>query len=134
MATPNFVHGKLSTVSIGGTSFAATDFDVTGGLSDLTDITFTQTGGATFAVLLPGYRKAKGSVRWIYDTANQIIISPFSVVEGASITFIFTPDGTKQWSYTAFIEMITWGGGPKKGPVGGSFDWQSSGTYTYPSS
>jgi hypothetical protein len=130
-----FVHGKLSTVTIGGTAFAVVQETYEEGLSDLTDITFTTAGGATFRVLLPGYNLVDGTLTFIYDTLNQPILSPQNMIPGTLITpLVVSPDGTKLFSFNAYAAKFTWAGGPRNGPVQCTVPYQSSGAITRPAS
>lgn len=130
----NFIHGKLSTVQLGGTYFAALTCDWKEGLSDLSDITYTQTGGATFQILLPGYNKASGSLAFVYDSLNQPVLGSQNMIPGVTIALIFSPDGVKLYSLSVISEGLSIAGGPKQGPTACVGNWQSSGSYTRPSS
>ena len=130
----NFVHGKLSTVQIGGGYFAALTCDYNEDLSDLTDITYTQTGGATWAILLPGYNKAAGSLSFVYDTLNQPVLTPQNMIPGVLMTLVFSPDNTKFYSMTAYSAGLKIAGGPRTGPTACTGNWQSSGVVTRPAS
>lgn len=134
MATPAFVHGKLSTVQIGGTYFAGLTINYNEDLSDLTDITYTQSGGATWAVMLPGYNKATGTISFVYDINNQPVLSPENMIPGTLMTLILSPDGTKLYSLSAYSGKFSWAGGPRTGPTACSTDWSSTGTVTRPAS
>ena len=130
----NFIHGRLTTVQISATYFAALTANIDEGLSDLTDITYTQTGGATFQILLPGYNKMAGSLAFVYDTLNQPILTPQNMIPGQLMTLIFSPDGTKLYSMSAYSAGLKIAGGPRTGPTACSCDFQSSGSYTRPTS
>ena len=131
-----FTHAKLTTFQIGGNYYPCLTVGYTEGLSDLSDITYTQSGGgATWQILLPGYNKATLALTFVYDTLNQPILSPQNMSPGASAAFIFSPDGTKLFSLTAYSESLAIPGGPQvKGPVVASVTLQSSGVVTRPSS
>ena len=129
MAAPVFVHGKQGTVSFGGSLFNALSisFEET---TQLEDITYSQ-GLATQQVMLPGYRKASGSVTFVYDTANQPTISPFDLrptanVPPVPILAIFYPDGTKPWSCYIFSERLGFTTGPQAGAVKCNMSFQST--------
>ena len=129
----NFIHGRLTTVQYGGSYFAALNVDFNGGLSDLTDITYTQTGGATWRIMLPGYSLVDGSTKFVYDTLNQPVLAPQNMTPGQLMTMIFSPDGTKLYTLTAYAETLSIPGGPGvKGPVICTAGWKSSGTVLYP--
>ncbi len=130
-----FTHSKLTTFQIGGNYYPCLTVKYTEGLSDLSDITYTQPSGAAWRVLLPGYNQATVAITFVYDTLNQPVLSPQSMIPGASATIIFSPDGTKLFSMTAYSESIDIPGGPQvKGPVIASVTLQSSGVVTRPSS
>lgn len=135
MATPNFIHGKLGLISINATNFFAEQFEFTetvvGGNQD---ITYTVSGGATYQVMLAGYNGVKGTITFIYDTANQPVLSPFNMIPGTSMAMILYPDGTKPYTFTALSSEFKWGSGPKYGPVRCSTGFDSTGNVTHPSS
>ena len=134
MAAPVFIHGKLSTIQIGGTYFAGLNISYDEKLSDLTDITFTRSGGATFGNFLPGYNFATGTLSFVYDSANQPVLSPQNMIPGVLMTLVVSPDGTKFYSFTAWSGEFQWAGGPKAGPVMCSTNYTSEATITRPSS
>jgi hypothetical protein len=102
-------------------------------LSDLTDITYTQTGGATWRILLPGYNQANGTLSFVYDTLNQPVLSTQNQIPGTLMTMVFSPDGTKLYTLTAYSNGLSIPGGPGvKGPVACKTNWMSSGTVTRP--
>lgn len=131
----NFIHGRLSTIQFASTYFAALTADYNEGLSDLTDITYTQVGGATWQILLPGYNKANGTVSFVFDTLNQPTVGNSSQIPGALGALIFSPDGTKLYTLSVYFETLAIPGGPGvKGPVVCKTTWQSTGTVTRPTS
>ncbi len=132
MATPNFIHGKLTTIQIAGTQFAGLTASYNETLSDLTDITYTQASGATFGVFIPGYNFATGTITFVYDTANSPVLSPQNMIPGTLMTLVVSPDGTKLYSFNAYSGKFQWTGGPKSGPVMCSTDYTSTGTITRP--
>jgi hypothetical protein len=131
-----FVHSKLSTIQFGGTYFAGLTISYNETLSDLSDITFTQSGGATWAVKLPEYNMAKGEAAYVYDTLNQpTVAGNLLQVPGTLMTMIMSPDGTKFFSFNAYSAELDWNGGPQtKGPVGSKTAFESTGTVTRPTS
>ncbi len=130
----NFIHGKLTTVQISSTFFAGISIEYNEDLSDLTDITYTVSGGQSFAILLPGYNKATGTLTFVYDTLNQPTVAP-NLTPGTFITsFIISPDGTKLFTLGVFSAGLSWTGGPKSGPVMVRVPWASSGSFTRPAS
>ncbi len=130
-----FIHAKLTTFQIGGNYYPCLTVKYGEGLSDLSDITNTQSGGATWQVMLPGYSKASIALTFVYDTINQPILSPQNMSAGALCAIIFSPDGTKLYSMSAYSEGIEIPGGPQvKGPVICSTTLQSTGTVTRPTS
>ncbi len=130
-----FVHSKSTTFQFGGNYYPCLTVKYTEGLSDLSDITYTQAGGATFRILLPGYNMATVAATFVYDTLNQPVLSPQNMIPGASGAIIFSPDGTKLYSMTCYSESLEIPGGPAvKGPVIASVTLQSSGVVTRPSS
>jgi hypothetical protein len=131
----SFINGKLGLISVGGANFATMQFDFTETLSDLTDITYTVSGGATFAYVLPGYNMCAGTLTFVYDTLNQPVLSTQSQIPGQSINLVLYPDGTKPWVIAAIAESMNWGSGPGvKGPVVVKTTWKSNGAYTRPTS
>ena len=70
MAANVFTHGKLVYVQVGGQFFAALGISHNEKLSDLTDITFTRSGGATARNSLPGYAYTTGTVSFVWDAGN----------------------------------------------------------------
>lgn len=101
----------------------------------LDDITFTQAGSATFQTVLAGYLKASGTLTFVYDTLNKPFLAPYSIVTGTMVAMVLQPDGAGSFTFpTAAIQNFAWGSGPKNGPVSCTINWQSSGSYTRPSS
>ncbi len=130
-----FIHAKSTTFQIGGNYYPCLTVKYTEGLSDLSDITYTLSTGAAWRVLLPGYNQATVALTFVYDTLNQPVISPQNMSPGASATIIFSPDGTKLYSMTAYSESLDIPGGPQvKNAVIASVTLQSSGVVTRPSS
>ncbi len=130
-----FTHAKLTTFQVAGNYYPCLTVKYTEGLSDLSDITYTQSGGATWRILLPGYNMATLALTFVYDTLNQPILSPQNMSPGATASFIFSPDGTKLFSLAAYSESLEIPGGPAvKGPVVASVTLQSSGVVTRPTS
>ncbi len=134
MATPVFLHGKDSTIQIGGTYFAALTINYDDKLSDLTDITYTKSGGVTFGIFLPGYRFATGTVTFVYDSANQPVLDPQKMIPGTLMTIILTPGASKMFSFQAYSGEFQWAGGPRTGPTACSTNWTSNDTITVPTS
>ncbi len=130
-----FIHAKLTTFQIGGNYYPCLTVKYTEGLSDLSDITFTQSTGASWRVLLPGYNMATIALTFVYDTQNQPVISPQNMAPGATASIIFSPDGTKLYSMSAISESLDIPGGPQtKNAVIASVTLQSSGVVTRPTS
>lgn len=129
-----FIHGKLVTISIAGTYFAGLNISYDEVVSDLQDITFTRSGGATFRNSLPGYNFATGSIDFVYDTTNQPVLSPQNMIPGTLMTIVASPDGTKLYSFMAWSGAFSWGGGPTGGPVKCSTKYTTESTITRPSS
>ncbi len=128
----NFVHGKISTIQIGGTYFAAMSISYDEKLSDLTDITFTRTGGVAFGNFLPGYNFATGTISFVYDTLNQPVLSPQNMIPGTLMTIIISPDATKLFSFQAWSGEFQWSGGPKSGPIMCSTNYTTEAVITRP--
>lgn len=129
----NPVHGRLSTIQIASTYFAALTVSYKEGLSDLTDITYTQVGGATWRIMLPGYNLVDGDLTFVYDTLNQPVLTPQNMIPGTLMSLIFSPDGTKLYTLTAYSGGLNIPGGPQvKGPVICTTNWSSSGVVTRP--
>lgn len=129
-----FIHGKLSTIQIGGTYFAGLNITFDEKLSDLTDITFTRSGGATFGNFLPGYNFATGTISFVYDSQNQPVLSPQNMIPGTLMVMIVSPDGIKPYSFSAWSGEFQWAGGPKAGPVMCSTNYNTESTITRPAS
>jgi len=127
-----FIHGRLSTVTIGGTQFAGLTITYEEDLSDLTDITFTQAAGATFGVFIPGYNFSTGDISFIFDASNPPYLSPQNMVPGTLMTLVCSPDGSRNFSFSAYSGKFRWAGGPRGGPVQCSTHYQSTGTITRP--
>jgi hypothetical protein len=130
----NFVHGRLTSISIAGTQFAGLTASYTEKLSSLDDITYTVSGGATFGVFLPGYNMASGTISFVYDTLNQPVLSPQNMIPGTLMVLVVSPDGTKLYSFNAYSSEFTWTGGPTAGTLKASTNYQSTGTITRPTS
>jgi len=130
----SFVHGKLGLVSIGGTNFATLQFSFREFLSDLSDITYTVAGGATYGVKIPGYNMCSGTLTFIYDTLNQPVLSPQNMIPGTSMSLILYPDGTKPYTITAYSAEFNFASGPKSGPVNCTANFESTGSYSRPAS
>lgn len=134
MAAPNFAQGWKGTVSINGNLFNTLQYTFSE-TADLEDITYTVAGGATYAVLLPGYRKASGTLTFVYDTANQPTISPFDMRAGTLMTLILYPEGTKPFSGSAYSSEFSFASGPQAGvSVKCTCNYQTTGTFTEPTS
>lgn len=123
MAAPVFVHGKTGTFSWGpGNLFNALSINFEESTT-LEDITYSQSGGASTQVMIPGYRKGSGSVTFIYDTANQPCVSPNDmrpwVTNASAVPTLctFSPDGSKAWSCYVFSERLGFTTGPQAGAV-----------------
>lgn len=127
----NFIHGKSGTVTIGGNLFYVTQFSFTM-TNDLADITHTGANG--YGVVIPGVTRATGQLTFVYDTLNQPTVAPINQTPGQSMTLILSPDGTKQFSFTAYSGELSFSSGPAAGAVNVSTSFQSSGTITVPSS
>ena len=124
-----FVHGRLSTVQVGGTYFAGLTITYNEKLSDCADITYTVSGGATYGVFLPGYNFITGNISFIWDSDNKPVSSP-NMVPGTLMTLVLSPDGTELFSFSAWSTGLDWTGGPTAGPVKVQTGFQSTGTYT----
>jgi hypothetical protein len=132
--TPNFIHGRLGTVSIGGSLFNSLQFDFESNIT-LDDITYSQAGGATGKVLLPGIYWAIGTITFVYDTNNQPVLAPFTFQPtGNLMALILYPDGTKPFAFSAYSGQLKWGSGPKAGPTNCSTRFESTGNISYPAS
>ena len=132
----NFVHGKLSTVQLGGTYFAIMNGSYEETLSDLSDITYSLPTGGAYKVLLPGYNGAKGDLTYTYDTLNQPTVSGNLLqTPGTLMTVIISPDNTKFFSFSAYSASLGWQGAPQaKGPVVTKTSYETTGTITRPAS
>lgn len=127
----NFVHGKSGTCTVNGTSFAVTQFSFQMS-NDLADITHSQANG--YQVMLPGVTRASGNLTFVFDTLNQPTVSPINQTPGQSLTLVLSPDGTKNYSFTAYSGQLSFSSGPQAGAVQVTTSFQSSGTITVPSS
>lgn len=136
MAAPVYVHGKSGTVSLNGSLFNALTINFRE-QTTLEDITYSQSGGATAQVVIPGYVRGSGSISFVYDTANQPTIAPFDLRPGrtnTAIAAIFYPEGTKPFTASIFPESLEFTTGPQAGAVKCSLGFQTSGAITEPSS
>lgn len=133
MSTPNFINGKEGTVSINGSLFNAEQFEFEEE-TPLDDITYSQTGGANYKVLLPGYNSAKGTISFVYDTNNQPTIAPYDMVPGTLMALILYPDGTKPYAFSAYSGRFRFSSGPKAGTVRCTTSFESTGAITHPTS
>lgn len=129
---PNtFIHGKLVAVQLTGTYFATLGISWDDGLSDLEDITFTQAGGATFGIYLPGYRKATGQLSFVWDSSNVPFSGGINLAPGTLVPLIWTPDGTSLITANVWSRNFTFAeNGPTKGPVKASVPFTANGSYT----
>ena len=127
----NFVHGKSGTVTIGGNLFAVTQFQFQMS-NDLADITHSAANG--YQVMLPGVTKASGSLTFVFDTLNQPTVAPINQTPGQALTLVLSPDGTKNYSFSAYSGALSWSSGPQAGAVFCTTSFESSGTITVPSS
>jgi hypothetical protein len=136
MAAHQFAHAKLTSVSIGGTDFAGLQIAWDDGLSDLSDITYTQAGAqTTCGVFLPGYNIATGQIMFVWDTGNKPYLSPFNMRAGTLLAMVLNPDNASPISVSAYSGMFHFGGGPQlKSGVACSTDFTVTGNYTYPGS
>lgn len=125
-----FVHGRLSTVQIGGTYFAGLTITYDEKLSDLTDITYTVSGGQTFGVQLPGYNFATGTISFIWDSSNKPLSGAYNMIPGTLMALVASPDGSELFTFSAYSGEFTWTGGPTAGPVKVTTSFTSSGTIT----
>ncbi len=132
MATPTFIHGRLTNILIGGTQFAGLTASYDEVTSDMTDITYTVAGGQTFGTFLPGYNFATGTITFVYDTANSPVLSPQNMIPGTLMALTVSPDGSKLYVFNAYSGKFSWSGGPRSGPVMCSTNYQSTGTITRP--
>src|SRR4051812_22700457 len=93
----NFGQAWKGTVSIGGSQFNALQFDYEE-FGDLEDITYSKAGGVTSRVVIPGYPGVRGTVTFVYDAANQPVLSPYDMRFGTLMAIIMMPEGTKPYS------------------------------------
>lgn len=133
MATPVFHHGKDGTIQIGGTFFAAEQFSYTGEV-DLEDITYCQGVGTTSQILIPGYKKASGTITFVWDSANLPTVSPQQLTEGTLMALTLYPDGAKAFSVSAYSGSFGFSSGPKAGACRCTTSWRSTGPFTEPTS
>ena len=131
MAAPNFVHGTKGTVSINGNLFNSLTFEFEES-TDLEDITYTVSGGATAQVMIPGYKKVSGIISFVYDTANQPTIAPYDMRAGTLMALVLYPEGTKPYTFNAYSGTFRWASGPQAGAVKCSTSFQSTGAITEP--
>lgn len=135
MAAPVFVHGLKGTVSINANLFNALTIDFSE-TTTLEDITYTQSGGATYAIKLPGYISGSGTINFVYDTANQPTIAPYDMrpSRATPLALIVYPEGTKPFACNAWPSSLQFTTGPTAGAVKCSMAFESTGTITEPSS
>jgi hypothetical protein len=126
-----FAHGKLVAVQVGGVYFASLGISWKEVLSDLQDITYTRSGGATFRNSLPGYNFATGDIDFVWDSSNNPLSGAISMIPGTLLALIFTPDGTNLCTMSAWSgEFNIASAGPTKGPVKCSVSYTTEGSYT----
>lgn len=134
MAAPDFAQGWKGTVSIAGNLFNALQYDFTE-TTPLEDITYTQAGGATCAIKLPGYKSASGTITFVYDRANQPTVAPSDLRAGTLLVLVLYPEGTKPFSCSAYSGSFTFSSGPQAGvSVKCSTSWESTGPIIEPAS
>ncbi len=134
MASPVFVQGWKGTININGSFFNSLQYSFEE-FGDLEDITYTRVGGVTYRVVLPGYPGARGTISFVYDTANQPTISPFDLRFGMFISMVLYPEGTKPYSFSAYTGNFQFSSGPQAGvSVKCSTAFESSGDITFPTS
>jgi hypothetical protein len=131
--TPNFISGRLGTISINSNFFNAEQYDIEEATT-LDDITYTQVGGATFKILLPQYNWVTGTITFVYDANNQPTIAPFDMRAGTLMALILYPEGTKPYSFNAYSGNFRWASGPKAGTCRCTTRYESTGTVTFPTS
>lgn len=131
--TPNFISGRLGTISINGNLFNAEQFDIEEATT-LDDITYTIAGGVTYKVLLPQYNWVTGTITFVYDTANQPTIAPLDMIPGQLMALILYPDGTKPYSFNAYSGNFRFASGPKAGTVRCTTRYESTGLVSHPTS
>lgn len=129
---PNaFQHGKVVALQVGGTYFAALSVAWNDSLSDLEDITYTQSTGATFAVKIPGYRMGKGMIEAVYDSDNIPFTGAINMTPGTLMALIFTYDGSNLFTMNAYARENDFpGAGPTKGPIKFTVPFETTGSYT----
>ena len=131
--TPNFISGKLGTISINANLFNAEQYDYEEATT-LDDITYTTSGGANFKILLPQYNWATGTITFVYDIANQPTIAPYDMIPGLLLAMILLPDGTKPFTFNAYSGNFRFASGPKAGTVRCTTRYESTGAITRPTS
>ncbi len=135
MATPVFVHGKKGTVSLNGAQYACLTIDFEESTT-LEDITYSKSGGAQYAIKIPGYISGSGTLNFVYDTANQPSIAPNDMRPGNAtpIAMIVYPEGTKPFAFSAFPSSLGFTTGPQAGAVKCRMSFESTDTITEPTS
>jgi hypothetical protein len=127
----NYIHGVSGTVTLNGTLFNVKQFSFTM-TNDLADI--THSGAQGYQVMLPGVTRAAGQLTFTYDTLNQPTVSPLNQKPGQSLALVLSPDGTKQYSFSAYSGELGFRSGPQAGDVEVTTSFQSSGVITVPTS
>lgn len=129
---PNtFAHGKLVALQVGGTYFASLGISWGEVLSDLQDITFTRSGGATFRNSLPGYNYSTGDIEFVWDSSNIPLAGAINMTPGTLMALIFTPDGVNLFTMSAWSGSFNIpSAGPTKGPVKATVGYTTEGSYT----
>jgi hypothetical protein len=137
VAAPNFAQAYKGLLSINANLFNCLVYEYQES-APLDDITYTKSGGATFAIKIPGYVSGRGSVDFAYDVANQPTVSPFLIVAGSLMTIIAMPEGTKPYSFQAYSGQFRWRSGPQATPGGASVratvEYETTDTITRPTS
>jgi len=102
------------TITINSNDFNALQFDYEE-FGDSEDITYSRAGSATYRAILPGYPGVRGQVIYVYDTLNQPTISPLDFRFGTLATIVIKPEGTKPFSFTAYLLNFKFSTGPQAG-------------------
>lgn len=138
-ATPQFVHGFRGTVTIGGNLYNVKQFQftMTNTLADVTHSGATTTynnAPASFRVKIPGITEVSGTLTFTFDSANQPTVTPYLMTPGTLLSLVLSPDGTKQYSFSAYTGEYSFrSGAGVNSDVECTVNFESTGVVTVPS-
>lgn len=139
-ATPNFIHGFKGTCTVGGSTFYVKQFQFSmkNTVADVTHSGATTTYNAapvSYRVKIAGITEVSGSLTFTFDSANQPTVTPYIMTPGATVALVLSPDGTKNYSFSAITTGYDFrSGAGVNSDVECSITFESTGVITVPSS